>query len=60
MNITKTNYRILTSEGNVKFTGTSIGSWFTLEDAKKLVDRNNGETIYQFSMQTMTRLFEIV
>jgi hypothetical protein len=60
MNTTNTTYRILTSEGLVKFTGTTIGSWFTLEDAKKLVNRNNGETIYKFSMQTMTRLFEIV
>jgi hypothetical protein len=60
MNATKTTYRILTSEGLVKYTGTTIGSWFTLEDAKKLVNRNNGEMIYKFSMQTMTRLFEVM
>jgi hypothetical protein len=60
MKTTNTTYRILTSEGLVKFTGTTSGSWFTLEDAKKLVNRNNGEMIYKFSMQTMTRLFEIV
>jgi hypothetical protein len=60
MKTNKLQYRILTSEGLAKYTGTTIGSWFTLEDAKKLVNRNNGEMIYKFSMQTMTRLFEIL
>jgi hypothetical protein len=41
-----TNYRILTAEGKVKFTGSEIGSWFSLEQARKLVDYFNGEMIY--------------
>jgi hypothetical protein len=55
----KTNFRILNQEGNVKYTGTITGSWFTLEDAKKLVNRSNGESIYEYSMKTMSKLWEV-
>ena len=36
----KSNYRILTADFRIKFTGTEIGSWFTLDVAKSLVDYN--------------------
>ena len=40
------NYRIQTSEGKFKFTGNSeTGSWFFLQDARNLVDYNEGEKI---------------
>lgn len=55
---TAANYRILTSEGKIKFTGSDTGSWFSLEDARKIVDYSNGEMIYEFSING-ERLHEI-
>ena len=46
MKTTGNNYRIFTKDGRVKFTGTLEGSWFSLEKARELVDREKGETIY--------------
>lgn len=56
---TATNYRILTAEGKIKFTGSEIGSWFTIEKAKSLVITENGETIYEYDKQG-NRLWEIL
>ena len=52
------NYRILTAEGKVKFTGTEMGSWFTLENARNLVNYSEGEMIYQYD-NNGERLFEV-
>lgn len=45
----KANYRILTADRKVKFTGTNTGSWFTLESARNLVDYNQNEMIYEYN-----------
>lgn len=55
---TATNYRILTAEGKVKFTGSETGSWFSLENARGMVDSSKGEMIYEFD-STGERLFEV-
>lgn len=55
---TATNYRILTSEGRIKFTGSEIGSWFSLENARGMVDYSKGEMIYEFNSEG-ERLFEV-
>lgn len=55
---TATNYRILTAEGKIKFTGSEIGSWFSLEKARELVNYSEGEMIYQFDSNG-ERLFEV-
>jgi hypothetical protein len=46
--IDKFRYRILDSNGRLKYTGTEMGSWFNLEKAKQLVNRSNGEMIYEY------------
>jgi len=46
--VTKAKYRILNSNGRIKYTGTEMGSWFTLEKAKELVDYSQGEMIYEY------------
>lgn len=53
-----TNYRILTAEGKIKFTGSEIGSWFSLEKARELVNYSEGEMIYEFNANG-ERLHEI-
>lgn len=55
----KAQYRILTSENKIKFTGTEIGSWFTLEKALSLVNKENGEMIYEYD-NNGNRLFEVL
>jgi len=55
----KATYRILTAEGRIKFTGSDIGSWFTLETAKKLVNRTKNEMIYEYNKEG-DRLWEVV
>lgn len=55
-----TNYRILDKNYNVKYTGTNTGSWFSLEDAKNLVNYSNGEKVYQYDMNTMRRIGEVL
>jgi hypothetical protein len=44
-------YRILTKDRKIKYAGTGHDSWFTLEKAKKLVDRTKGEMIYEFDKE---------
>lgn len=43
----KACYRIYTKDGRVLYTGTERGSWFTLEEARKIVNRSKGEMIYK-------------
>lgn len=57
--IMKAKYRILTSKGKIKYTGTKIGSWFTLEKALQLVNREEGEMIYEYDNDG-NRLWEIL
>ena len=56
----KTTCRILDAEGKIMHTGTEQGSWFTLEDAKNLVNRENGEMIYAYSEDCMSKLWEVL
>lgn len=44
-------YRILTKDRKIKYAGTGRDSWFTLEKAKSLVNRKNGEMIYEFDAE---------
>ena len=43
----KATYRIRTAEGKFLNAGTDRPSWFTLEQARKLVNRSAGETIVE-------------
>jgi len=43
----KLKYRIQTKEGKIKYAGTGKDSWFTLDDARKIVNRKNGEKIIE-------------
>lgn len=47
--ILNANYRILTEDRRIKFTGTILGSWFTLDQARSIVDRDSNEMIYEFN-----------
>ena len=56
----KNKYRILTKDRRIKFTGgTNVGSWFSLEKAKKLVNYENKESIYEYDTNG-DRLWEIL
>lgn len=51
------NYRILNAEMKVMYVGGN--SWLTIDDAKKLVNYELGEAIYEYDMKTMERLWEV-
>ena len=57
--VNKARYRIIDSNGRLKYTGTEMGSWFTLEKAKELVNYSNGEMIYEFDYNG-DRLYEVL
>ena len=40
-------YRIQTSEGKILFAGTGKDSWFTLDQARKIVDYDKGQRIIE-------------
>jgi hypothetical protein len=40
-------YRILKANKKIKFAGTGMDSWFTLETARTLVDYSLGESIVE-------------
>jgi len=40
-------YRILKPDRRILNAGTGIDSWFTLEKARELVDRDAGQMIYE-------------
>lgn len=42
----KSQFRIITKEKKVKYAGTDYPSWFTLAEAKNIVNYDNGEAIY--------------
>lgn len=46
--INKIQYRIYTADRRIKYVGTGLNSWFTLEQAKQKVDYSMGEMIYEF------------
>lgn len=54
----KARYRIIDSNGRIKYTGTEMGSWFTLDKAKELVNYSNGEMIYEYD-NNGDRLWEV-
>lgn len=43
----KANYRIQNENGTFLNSGTGLGSWFTLEDARKLVNYEIGQRIVE-------------
>jgi flagellar basal body rod protein FlgG len=43
----KLKYRIQTSDGRIKYAGTGHDSWFTLERAREMVNRPEGERIIE-------------
>lgn len=43
----KKSYRIRKADGRIKYVGTNKGSWFSLEEARKIVDRSKNETIVE-------------
>ena len=53
----KAKYRILDENYNVVYTGGN--SWMTLEQARKIVNKENGEMIYEYTEDFMHRLWEI-
>jgi hypothetical protein len=46
--IQKPTFRIIKSDGRIKYAGTDKPSWLTLKMAKKLVNYSDGEMIYEF------------
>gem|GEM_PF-6192839 len=54
----KSIYRIHSADNKIMYTGGN--SWMTLETANKLVDRNKGEMIYQWTDDYMNPLWEIL
>ena len=59
MTTKKANYRILTAEGKIKYAGTGMPSWLTLELAKSLVNYSDGEMIYEFD-NNGNKLWEVL
>jgi hypothetical protein len=43
----KSNYRIQNQDGTFLNAGTGKSSWFTLDTARKLVDRSKGQRIIE-------------
>jgi flagellar basal body rod protein FlgG len=43
----KIRYRIQRADGRIKYAGTGQDSWFTLDRARELVDRDTGERIIE-------------
>jgi hypothetical protein len=50
------NFRIITSEGKIKFAGTGYDSWFTLAKAREVLE--DGDSIYEYPPITGNRLWE--
>lgn len=51
------NYRIIKANGNVKFAGSDMPSWFTLENARKYAEE--GDKIFEFDMKYQKALWEV-
>jgi hypothetical protein len=64
----KTNYRIITDKNlyqesgitKIYGTGSNIGSWFTLNEAKKIVSKNKNFTIIEICNITGSTLWEVL
>ena len=52
------NFRIITSEGKIKFAGTGYDSWFTLAEARELIEE--GDSIYEYCPNTGNQLWEVL
>ena len=55
----KRKYKILNSDLKVQYTGTIKGSWFTLKEARRIVDYDKGEMIYEYSGGFTDRLWQV-
>jgi hypothetical protein len=55
----KCKYRIWTSNNRVKYAGTDLPSWLSLEQAKKLVNYLAGEQIYEYD-NNGNKLWEVL
>jgi hypothetical protein len=55
----KANYRIIREDGRIKYAGTDMPSWLTLETARKLVNYSKGEMIYQYD-EKGNKLWEVL
>jgi hypothetical protein len=53
-------YRIHTADRKIKYAGTGLDSWFTLDQARQKVDPSRGEKIYQYSGPGGDPLWEIL
>ena len=60
LNPDKLAFRIHKANGRIKHAGTGKDSWFTLEGAKKDVDKKKGEMIYEYNLKTMNPMWEIL
>ena len=47
MNTTTIKYRVQNADGTMLNAGTGIDSWFTLEDARSLVNYKDGQKIVE-------------
>lgn len=52
-------HRILTKDYRIKYAGTDMPSWLSLEKARELVDYSKGEMIYLFD-DCGERLWEVL
>ena len=52
------NYRIIDADNRIMYTGGN--SWMTLDEAKKLVNRQAGEMIYEYTPDYQQRLWEVL
>jgi hypothetical protein len=55
----KAVYRIIKANGNVKYAGTDMPSWFNLENAQKFADKSNGEKIFEYDLKYQRALWEV-
>ena len=53
-------FRIITADNKVKFAGTGSDSWFTLAKAEQVVNRENGEMVYEYTCPGGERLWEVM
>lgn len=54
-----TVYKIIKANGNLKYAGTDMPSWLTLEQAQKLCDYANGEKIFEYDKHYQQKLWEV-
>lgn len=55
----KINFRIQNANGTFYNAGTGLNSWFTLEDARKTFNPDNGQKIVEICRHTEDILWEV-